>query len=39
MLQEAESGRVRNISPPLGFDTRTVQPFRSESQYGLRYEH
>jgi len=29
-------GWVRKISPPTGFDLRTVQP-RSESLYGLSY--
>ena len=30
------SGQVRKISPPPGFDPRTVQPV-AQSPYGLRY--
>ena len=29
IVQEAGSGGVRKISPPLGFDPRTVQPVAS----------
>jgi hypothetical protein len=30
---QGQSGRVREISPPLGFDPRTVQPVTSRYAY------